>query len=126
MPALLCVEADYMASETYECDLVYARAPDLISEQDIDDVWKRDYPAWNVENLHTEGVLEVVGEQYRFVVDTHPIMVLLRHNEKVTGYVLDENPMCYGNYRGVPWKLIKECCITLRREVFGVDSDGLF
>lgn len=96
------------------------------SHDETNDPWKGDYAAWNVDNLDTEGVLYVPGEPYCLVIDTHPIITLLRHNEDSINCKLDDVEKFDGKFYRVCHQVIKYSCITLRREVFGVICSELF
>jgi hypothetical protein len=93
---------------------------------ELADMWQRDFPEWNADNLHTKGVIDVTGEKYKFVVNTHPMIALLRTNEEMLHQKVDSHLQADGQFYKVSHQVIGMCCITLRREVFGVDSDGLF
>ena len=74
---------------------------------------KPEFSSWNRSNLHTLGVIET-APTYVCVSHLHPAIVLLKHNEDITGIVLSKNAT---EYKLSP-DLFAHICLTLEARVF--------
>ena len=86
-------------------------------------IWDRDFAEWNAENLHTHGVLDVSDLPFKFVIDSHPIIALLRANEHLIGRGINDVPKVDKYYK-VSNQVINHCCQTLQEKVLGVDGSN--
>ncbi len=91
-------------------------------ETDPDSDWNRDFGEWNAENLHIHGIMYVPGLSHKYVIVTHPIIALLRYNQKLIGKSMDSFPIIDGQYYKVSIAVFDICCHTLKSSVLSVDG----
>jgi hypothetical protein len=63
--------------------------PQLIYQASEDsgkaEIWRRKFPEYNADNLHTQGVLELKNCPYVFVHYNHPVISLISMNPEIVG-----------------------------------------
>ena len=79
--------------------------------------WRSKYPAYNANNLEKEGVLQVSGQPYLFVSQTHPVIDLLRQNAAHLNADISQQPLIDGEWYKITKQVMGTCCATLRTKV---------
>lgn len=86
--------------------------------------WQTQYSRFNRDNLESLDVIKEQGSKYCFVEETHPVMVLLQHNQTNLGMDLSkintEQKEDGKQYYKVSDQVMKESCDLLKNEVFGI------
>jgi len=79
--------------------------------------WRSKYPSYNANNLEKEGVLQVSGQPYLFVSQTHPVIDLLRQNASHLNADISQQPLIDGEWYKITKQVMGTCCSTLRTKV---------
>ena len=79
--------------------------------------WRSKYPAYNANNLEKEGVLQVSGQPYLFVSQTHPVIDLLRQNAAHLNADISQQPLIDSEWYKITKQVMGTCCATLRTKV---------
>jgi len=79
--------------------------------------WRSKYPSYNANNLEKEGVLQVSGQPYLFVSQTHPVIDLLRQNAAHLNADISQQPLIDGEWYKITKQVMGTCCATLRTKV---------
>lgn len=79
--------------------------------------WRSKYPAYNAQNLETQGVLQVNGQNYVFVNENHPVIELLRQNKTLLNADIDSQQRIDGEWLKITKQVMSTCCQTLRNRV---------
>ena len=79
--------------------------------------WRSKYPSYNANNLDTEGVLPVNGQQYMFCSKDHPVIELLRQNKEILNANIDQQELIDGAWFKLSKQVFSTCCQTLRSKV---------
>jgi hypothetical protein len=68
---------------------------------------------WNLENLHTHGVLQGPDPVFKYVLVSHPVIEVLRLNPSSVGVDIDLVPKVGGEYYRITPRVVDECCSSL-------------
>lgn len=79
--------------------------------------WRNRYPTYNATNLDSHGVLDVAGQNYVFVDQSHPVVDLLRTNAEKLNASIDNQPLIDNRYYKVTKQVMSQCCQVLRSKV---------
>jgi hypothetical protein len=79
--------------------------------------WRSKFPTYNTNNLESEGVLQVSGQPYLFVSQSHPVVELLRDNAEHLNADISEQPLIDGEWYKITKQVMSTCCGTLRTKV---------
>jgi len=79
--------------------------------------WRNKFPTYNTNNLETEGVLQVSGQSYLFVSQSHPVVELLRDNAEHLNADISQQPLIDGEWYKITKQVMGTCCATLRTKV---------
>ena len=79
--------------------------------------WRTKYPLYNANNLETQGVLNVQGENFYFIDKCHPVVELLRCNKNVLNADIDQQPLIDNQWFKVMKQVMSTCCNHLRKVV---------
>ena len=78
------------------------------------------YPGWDEYNLHTKGVRDHPDDaNVKLVLESHPVVALLRHNEDVIGTRVDDVPRIDGEWVPVTKEVLQVACVTISMRVLG-------
>ena len=88
------------------------------AQENVDGIeWRSKYPMYNSNNLETQGVLDVAGQQFTFVDENHPVIELQRQNKEMLNANIDEQPKIDGQWFKITKQVFGTCCQTLRNKV---------
>jgi len=79
--------------------------------------WRNKFPTYNSANLESEGVLQVSGQPYLFVSQSHPVVELLRDNAEHLNADISQQPLIDGEWYKITKQVMGSCCATLRTKV---------
>ena len=79
--------------------------------------WRTKYPDYNASNLHTQGVLDVNGQQFIFCSKDHPVIDLLRMNKELLNADITEQPLIDNEWYKITKQVFGTCCSTLKNKV---------
>jgi hypothetical protein len=79
--------------------------------------WRSRYPQYNASNLDTQGTLQVTGQPYVFVSQTHPVIELLKQNAELLNADITTQPLIDGEWYKLTKQVMSTCCNTLRNRV---------
>lgn len=79
--------------------------------------WRAQYPEYNSNNLETNGVLNVQGENFVFVSKEHPVIDLLRLNKDILNADIDQQVLIDDMWLKVTKQVMSTCCQQLKTKV---------
>jgi len=79
--------------------------------------WRNRYPQYNASNLKTQGTLQVNGQPYLFVSQTHPVIELLKQNADMLNADISSQPLIDGEWYKLTKQVMSTCCNTLKTKV---------
>ena len=79
--------------------------------------WRNRYPQYNASNLETQGTLQVNGQPYLFVSQTHPVIELLKQNADMLNADISSQPLIDGEWYKLTKQVMSTCCNTLKTKV---------
>ena len=84
--------------------------------------WRQRYPQYNAGNLDTHGTLQVTGQPYLFVSQTHPVIELLKQNAELLNADISAQPLIDGEWYKLTKQVMLTCCNTLKTKVLSGES----
>lgn len=79
--------------------------------------WRSRYPQYNAGNLESQGTLQVTGQPYLFVSQTHPVIELLKQNAELLNADISSQPLIDGEWYKLTKQVMSTCCNTLKTKV---------
>lgn len=84
--------------------------------------WRNKYPTFNASNLEKHGVLEVSGQNFLFVSQTHPVVELLDNNADLLNANIKDQTLIDGEWYKITKQVMSTCCGILRTKVLNTVS----
>ena len=84
--------------------------------------WRQRYPQYNAGNLETHGTLQVTGQPYLFVSQSHPVIELLKQNAELLNADITTQPFIDGEWYKLTKQVMSTCCNTLKTKVLSGES----
>jgi len=84
--------------------------------------WRQKYPQYNANNLDTHGTLQVTGQPYLFVSQSHPVIELLKQNADLLNADITTQPLIDGEWYKLTKQVMSTCCNTLKTKVLSKAS----
>lgn len=79
--------------------------------------WRSKFPSYNANNLESEGVLQVTGQNYLFVNKNHPAIQVLRTNKAKLTQSIDDQPLIDDEWYKITKQVFAHCCGALRAKI---------
>ena len=79
--------------------------------------WRNHYPQYNASSLETQGMLQVNGQPYLFVSQTHPVIELLKQNADMLNADISSQPLIDSEWYKLTKQVMSTCCNTPKTKV---------
>jgi hypothetical protein len=87
-------------------------------EEDPKSAWEREFGEWNEDNLETHGVMHYDNKPYVLLVDSHPVISLIKENAFMFNGNFDDITKLEGQFYRVSTLVLTSCCDTIRTHIF--------
>lgn len=88
---------------------------ETMGEEMVD--WHKEYPKFTAANLESEGVMPVNNQSVVFIDHMHPVVGVLRNNQKLIGVDIDSMKKIDNTWYKITRQVLGVCCDAIRTKI---------